>query len=81
MNVSKLSPSGRILTKLGISETAWSIGKPLYSRTRKSVLREGGRGVGKSTNDSLSEPSSLWSSASDNLDHVRSCWICWIYET
>ena len=38
MNASKPTPSGRTLTKLGISETAWSIGKSLENDSRKLVL-------------------------------------------
>lgn len=76
MKVSKLSPSGRILTKLRISETAWSIGKSLYNGVQEISSREDGRRVEISTNDSSSEPSFLHLSASQNVDQVRSYRMC-----
>ena len=76
MKVSKLSPSGRILTKLWISETAWSIGKSLYNGAQGISSREDGRRVETSTNDSSSKPSFLHLSASQNVDQVRSYRMC-----
>jgi len=45
MKASKVTPSGRTLTKLWISEMAWSIGKSLYNRTQgvSSSGAEGGK--------------------------------------
>ena len=77
MKSSKLSPSGRILMKLWISEMAWSTGRSLYNGTQEVSSQECGGRVETSTNDSPSEPSSLHFSASGN-DHVRSYRICWI---
>ena len=62
MKASKVIPSGRILTKLWISETAWSIGKSLYNRTQRvsSSGAEGGKIYGRFVFQTLVPPPFSW---------------------